>query len=209
MEVTFELLIGIFFTHMLFLTFHPDVCKQLQKNWNQLLSLFPSAQQKYSQMNIYFSFILSLLTQSTAIYITTCSQESAPVLLLARHLSTPVATSNITPDPCGGHCSCASPVLVGDRYRLTWLVPHNELGDGDCQHLLIIPMEQIWPAMSCCCWDESTKIGLNATSPLRVSCMVPFSEETENNRVGKKQVFFKTEMCITEYYKYYIIQNIN
>lgn len=83
------------------------------------------------------------------IYATTYSQESTvAALLLGRHLSTPVTTSKITPDPCGGHCSCAWPVLVGDRYRLTWLVPHNELGDGDCQHLLIIPMEQIWPAMS-------------------------------------------------------------
>lgn len=134
---------------MLFLLFHPDVCKQLQKNRNQLLALLPSVQQKSNQMNIYFSFIFDLLTQSTTIYITTCSQESTvAVLLLWRHLSTPVATSKITPDPYGGHCSCASPVPVGDRYRLTWLVPHNELGDGDCQHLLIIPMEQIRPAMS-------------------------------------------------------------
>lgn len=98
---------------------------------------------------MYFSFIFNLLTQSTTIYITTYSQESTvAVLLLGRHLSTPVAASKITPDLCGGHCSGASPVLVGDRYRLTWLVAHNELGDGDCHHLLIIPVEQIQPAMS-------------------------------------------------------------
>lgn len=33
-------------------------------------------------------------------------------------------------------------------YQLTWLAPHNKLGDGDCQHLLIIPMVKILSVMS-------------------------------------------------------------
>lgn len=47
-----------------------------------------------------------------------------------------------------GHSPRIMRLLVGERYQLTWLVPHNELGDGDCQHLLIIPMVQILPVMS-------------------------------------------------------------
>lgn len=39
-------------------------------------------------------------------------------------------------------------MLHQDRYQLTCLVPHNELGDGYCQHLLIIPMIQMLPVMS-------------------------------------------------------------
>lgn len=37
---------------------------------------------------------------------------------------------------------------IYDMYQLTWLAPHNKLGDGDCQHLLIIPMVKILSVMS-------------------------------------------------------------
>lgn len=37
---------------------------------------------------------------------------------------------------------------IYDMHQLTWLAPHNELGDGDCHHLLIIPMVEILSVMS-------------------------------------------------------------
>lgn len=37
---------------------------------------------------------------------------------------------------------------IYDMYQLTWLAPHNKLGDGDCQQLLIIPMVKILSVMS-------------------------------------------------------------
>lgn len=38
---------------------------------------------------------------------------------------------------------------IYDMHQLTCLAPHNELGDGDCHHLLIIPMVEMLPVMSC------------------------------------------------------------
>lgn len=45
-------------------------------------------------------------------------------------------------------CLCFEWQLVGYLYYLTWLAPHNELSDSDCQHCLIILIGPILSVMS-------------------------------------------------------------
>lgn len=67
-----------------------------------------------------------------------------------RMLHVPPVSSAVTASKDHSRPVWEDAVLVRRSRRLgTVLVPHNELADGDCQHVLIIPAEQTPPVMSC------------------------------------------------------------